>query len=347
MKSLPFFFTALVLALSIGACTPYENLDADAFEAASKDAGARIVDVRTADEFAGGHLPRAVNCDCQSDGFLNGMEAAFDKTGPLYVYCRSGRRSAMASGILAKAGYTVYNLRGGITAWKEAGKPVTRYEVERFFTDSGAPVDITLIKHGTLAIDCEGISIQVDPVTELGIVTDYATEFPKADFILITHEHGDHLDTLAIAALTGEQTRLILNRSSHDRLGCGEILANGEKRQLTDNILLEAVPAYNTTPGRERFHPEGNGNGYLLTIDGLRIYIAGDTEPIPEMTGLTDIDVAFLPVNQPYTMTVEQCVEAAGTIRPKVLIPYHFSETDLSTLPERLPGIDVRLRRMQ
>ena len=111
--------------------------------------------------------------------------------------------------------------------------------------------------------------------------------------------------------------------------------------------MLEAVPAYNTTAGREMFHPKGNGNGYVLTMDSLRIYIAGDTEDIPEMASLKDIDIAFLPVNQPYTMTVEQCVKAAGIIKPKVLIPYHFSKTDVSSIPQLLPDIKVLLRQMQ
>ncbi|MCR5710037.1 MAG: MBL fold metallo-hydrolase [Bacteroidales bacterium] len=221
------------------------------------------------------------------------------------------------------------------------------YEVERFVSDGGKAVDITLIKHGTLAIDYEGVSIHIDPVIQHGKTTKYATDFPKADFILITHEHGDHLDAEAVEALTDENTRLIVNAKSGEQLGKGEVIANGETKQLTDDITLEAVPAYNTTPGREMFHPKGNGNGYLLTIDGLLIYIAGDTEDIPEMGGLKDIDVALLPVNQPYTMTVEQCVNAARAINPKVLIPYHFSNTDLSDLPSLLPGIDVRLRQMQ
>ena len=138
-----------------------------------------------------------------------------------------------------------------------------------------------------------------------------------------------------------------MNQRSRDQYGSGEVIGNGQKLQLAKGIQLEAVPAYNTTEGRENFHPKGNGNGYVLTLDGLRIYIAGDTEVIPEMADIKDIDVAFLPVNQPYTMTVDQCVAAANVIRPKVLIPYHFSQTDLSGLPDRLPGITVLLRQMQ
>ena len=107
-----------------------------------------------------------------------------------------------------------------------------------------------------------------------------------------------------------------------------------------------AVPAYNTTKGREKFHPKGRDNGYVLTIDGLRIYIAGDTEPIPEMKDIKNIDVAFLPCNQPYTMTPEQAAKAAKTINPKVLFPYHFSDTPVKKVADLLKDtkIDVRIR---
>lgn len=228
-----------------------------------------------------------------------------------------------------------------------AGTGKAPYEVESFRTPGGKQVEITLIKHGSLAISFEGFWIQVDPVTEYGKHTDYATEFPKADVILVTHEHGDHLDPSAIEALRGPQTQIYLNQWAWSQLGAGEVMSNGDKRELHPDISVEAVPAYNTTPGREKFHPKGHGNGYILTIDGLRIYIAGDTEDIPELADIKDIDIAFLPVNQPYTMTPDQCVKAARTIAPKVLIPYHFSGTDLSKLPQRLPGIRVLLRKMQ
>ena len=219
--------------------------------------------------------------------------------------------------------------------------------VETFRTDSGKTVAITLIKHGSLAISYKGLSIQVDPVSGLGKPTDYATEFPKADVILVTHEHGDHFDKEAIGALTKEGTLMVTNARCAEMLGYGTVMANGDALDLPGGIHLEAVPAYNYSEGRTQFHPKGRDNGFILTIDGLRIYIAGDTEDIPEMSFIQDIDVAFLPVNQPYTMTVEQCVNAAKVIGPKVLIPYHFSQTDISSLPELLPGIDVRLRDMQ
>ena len=114
-------------------------------------------------------------------------------------------------------------------------------------------------------------------------------------------------------------------------------------------IKLDAVPAYNITPGHTQFHPKGRDNGYVLTIDGLHIYIAGDTEDIPEMSELKDIDVAFLPCNQPYTMTLEQVAKAARTIKPKVLFPYHYSQTPIKRVSELLSDttIDVRIRNYQ
>ena len=128
-----------------------------------------------------------------------------------------------------------------------------------------------------------------------------------------------------------------------------QVIANGEKMELPKGITLEAVPAYNTTPGREMFHPMGEGNGYVLTIDGFKIYVAGDTEDVPEMASLATqgIDVALLPVNQPYTMTPEQCAKATKMIAPKVLIPYHFGQTDLSGLQDMLPGQKILFRKMQ
>lgn len=319
-----------------------------AFAGAMESAPAiRLVDVRTADEFAEGHLRGAVNMDYFAQDFVSQVQQAFDTAEPVYVYCRSGRRSADAARQLKEAGFKVYNMLGGYEAWTKEGREVTKYEVERFATKSGKLLEITLIKHGSVEIRFQGRSYQFDPVTGLSKPTDFTAEFPKADAILVTHEHGDHLDAKAIEQLSGAETLLLLNEKSRAQIGKGEAIGNGQRRELPGGILLEAVPAYNTTPGREMFHPKGNGNGYVVTFDGLRIYIAGDTEDVPEMAGLKDIDIAFLPVNQPYTMTVEQCIAAAKVVKPRILIPYHFSQTDLSGLPAALPGIDVRLRQMQ
>ncbi len=221
------------------------------------------------------------------------------------------------------------------------------YEIESFRAPAGGKVEVTLVKHASLAISYRGLSIQVDPVSGLGRPTDYAAEFPKADVILLTHEHFDHFDREALEALRREDTRLITNARCAEMLGWGTALGNGESVTLPKGIMVEAIPAYNITEGRTQFHPKGRDNGYVLTMGGLRIYIAGDTEDIPEMAEVKDIDLAFLPCNQPYTMTVDQCICAAKTITPKVLIPYHFSDTDVTGLPEALPGIDVRIRNMQ
>ena len=221
------------------------------------------------------------------------------------------------------------------------------YVIDTFKTKHNREVKITFIKHGSLQIAYDNFLIQVDPVS---MFADYST-FPKADVILITHEHEDHLDPKAIEALTKENTVPVMNESSAKKSGNtkAKIMKNGDKMELPNQITIEAVPAYNITPGREQFHPRSRDNGYVLSIDGLRIYIAGDTEDIPEMKNLKNIDIAFLPVNQPYTMTVAQAVNAAKMFSPKVLYPYHFGNTDVKPLEGLLKdsGIEVRLREMQ
>lgn len=337
-------------------CNNWKDLTPDEFEKSYIADGTVTIDVRTADEFAQGHLYHAVNIDWQKDGFMDEIKENFNTTLTLAIYCRSGKRSAAAAQALSDAGYKVLNLTGGYTAWTEAGKMTNSYQVEYIPAGGGNdPMVITLIKHGSLEFAYKGMSVQIDPVSGYGKNTDYAKEFPKADAILITHEHGDHLDKNAITALSSDKTEIILNAKSQQQIGLGRVLANGEFCTLFPvGISVWAVPAYNTTPGREQFHPKGNGNGYLLSFLGsLSAYVAGDTEDIPEMVDIPKIrpamriSVAFLPVNQPYTMTVDQCVNAARMVNPEVLIPYHFSQTDLSGLADRLSGMKVLLRDMQ
>lgn len=219
------------------------------------------------------------------------------------------------------------------------------FDKDTFRTKSGKEVVITFIKHGTLSLTFDKKIIQIDPVS---MYADYTT-FPNADYILVTHEHADHLDQKAIDALMGKGTLLILNESSRNKIGKGETMKNGDTHKIDDQITIDAVPAYNTTPGKEKFHPQHRDNGYVLTIDGLRIYVAGDTEDIPEMKKLKDIDVAFLPVNQPYTMTVPQAANAARLFNPKVLYPYHYGDTRIGELKEELKdtSVEVRIRDMQ
>ena len=219
-------------------------------------------------------------------------------------------------------------------------------KVDEFTTKSGKKVTITCIKHASMEINFNGVEIQVDPVGMwLKPETDYAT-FPKANIILITHEHKDHFDREAIHQIRTPATAIYVNQAVFGHFKNGLVMHNGEKVQYSDDISIEAVPAYNTTPGREQFHPKGRDNGYILTLDGLRIYIAGDTEDIPEMADLKDIDIAFLPCNQPYTMTIDQCVNAARIIKPKILFPYHFNDTPVLKIAMQLAkdGIEVRVR---
>ena len=217
---------------------------------------------------------------------------------------------------------------------------------DTFKTANGKDVTITAIKHATMRIQYDGQEIHFDPVgKKMDPATDYK-KFPKADLILITHEHFDHYDKDAVEELKKEGTEIITNPNVKKLMGYGTAVTNGESKVVLKDIKLEAVPAYNTTKGHEKFHPKGRDNGYVLTIDGLRIYIAGDTEDIPEMKDIKDIDVAFLPCNQPYTMTPGQAAAAARSFSPKVLFPYHYGTTDIRRLADLLDGsgIDVRIR---
>ena len=222
-------------------------------------------------------------------------------------------------------------------------------QTDEFTTQSGKKVRFTCIKHASIQINYNGLEIQVDPVGKgMKPETDYS-QFPKADIILVTHEHHDHFDSDAIAQLTKASTKIYLNPAVHKMFGSGKALKNGDKVKIANDITIEAVPAYNTTPGREKFHPKGRDNGYILTLDGMRIYIAGDTEDIPEMASIKDISIAFLPCNQPYTMTIDQAANAAKIIKPKVLFPYHYNATPVNKLFPLLAkeGIKVLIRNYQ
>ena len=221
-------------------------------------------------------------------------------------------------------------------------------QTDTFKTKSGKDVTFTCIKHGTFQIEYDGRYFYVDPVTLLKPQTDYTT-MPRANYIFITHEHPDHFDRMALTQLVSSNTIVYTNPNVNQLFRNARVMQNGDSVTITNDVTLKAVPAYNYSEGHTQFHPKGRDNGYILTIDGLRIYIAGDTEDIPEMANIHDIDIAFLPCNQPYTMTVEQLVKAAKTIKPKVLFPYHYSDTMVSKVKLLLggTGIDVRIRNYQ
>ena len=328
----------------------YENADVKGFAELINDPYVVVLDVRTAEEFNEGHLEGAMNIDQAKSDFIKKAKESLTTDKTIAVYCRSGRRSASAAGRLAAEGYKVVNMKGGILAWKEAQMPVTTdtYEVDVFKTKSGKTVKFHALVHASIRIEYDGKEIEIDPVTKLGNKTIDYSAMPKADYIFLTHEHGDHFDKEAIKQLTNEETQLVMNKRCADMYGPCAVLSNGQSDTLGE-IEVEAVPAYNISEGHTQFHPKGRDNGYILTIDGLRIYIAGDTEDIPEMQDIKDIDIAFMPCNQPYTMTPDQLIKAAKTVKPKVLFPYHYGQTDVTGIPSELKeyGIDVRIRHYE
>ncbi|MCL2670306.1 MAG: MBL fold metallo-hydrolase [Syntrophaceae bacterium] len=206
---------------------------------------------------------------------------------------------------------------------------------------------VTFIGHASLLFEFGGKVIYSDPVGQFG---DFS-RLPKADLILAAHEHGDHFDPELIEKLSTDTTKLVLTPLCYGKTGSGIVLKNGEEATV-DGIRIEAVPAYNLlhmrSPGVP-YHSKGDGNGYILTFADKRVYIAGDTENIPEMKGFGPIDVAFMPMNLPYTMTPEMVADAARMVKPGILYPYHTTDTDVSKLAPLLAdekGIEIRIRRM-
>ncbi|MGD9031390.1 MAG: MBL fold metallo-hydrolase [Desulfobacteraceae bacterium] len=221
------------------------------------------------------------------------------------------------------------------------------FETDTIKTSAGK-LEITFIGHGTLIFSFEGRVIHVDPWTRLA---DYS-KMPKAHIILITHQHRDHLDLRALEFVRTEQTALVLTEICAGKVKGGIVMHNGDVKTV-GGLKIEAVPAYNLVHMRSPgvpYHPKGQGNGYVITFGDKRVYVAGDTENTPEMKALKDIDVAFLPMNLPYTMTPEMVADAARAFKPKVLYPYHFGQTDTSELVKQLKDVkevEVRIRKMK
>lgn len=213
---------------------------------------------------------------------------------------------------------------------------------------SAGPLEVTFVGHGTLVFELGGKVVHVDPWTKLA---DYAA-LPKADVVLVTHAHQDHLDLAAIAAVRKPETKVFVAPACEGKVEGATVLRNGEKATV-DGLPVEAVPAYNVVakrPDGSPFHPKGQGNGYVVTFGATRVYVAGDTEDTPEMKALEGIDVAFLPMNLPYTMTPGMVADAVRAFQPKVLYPYHFGETDPSRLLDLLKetkGTEIRIRKMR
>ena len=243
-------------------------------------------------------------------------------------------------------GWTAFSASG------RAGEPPL--SGDRVATDKGDLI-VHPVSHATFLMQWSGKTIHVDPV---GGDKPFAG-LPKADLVLITHGHGDHFDPATLEAVlpAGGKTILVVPKTVAEKLpealrakATVKVLANGEKAEAA-GIAIEAVPAYNTTAGREKFHPKGRDNGYVLTMGGKQVYVAGDTEDTAEMRALKGIDVAFLPMNLPYTLSVEKAADAIRAFKPKIVYPYHYRSSD-GTKPdfERLKklvgtqsGVEIRV----
>jgi len=221
------------------------------------------------------------------------------------------------------------------------------FETDTIKTSAG-DLNITFLGHGSLYFAFGGKIIHVDPFSA---VADYST-LPKADIVLLAHEHMDHLDLKALNPVRTDKTIVVLPEVCAKQVEGGLVMKNGDVKTV-GGLKIEAVPAYNIVHKRETgqpFHPKGVGNGYIITFGDKRVYVAGDTENIPEMKNIKNIDVAFLPMNLPYTMTPEMAADAARMIKPRILYPYHYGETDTSKLVALLKDAketDVRIRKMK
>jgi L-ascorbate metabolism protein UlaG (beta-lactamase superfamily) len=229
---------------------------------------------------------------------------------------------------------------------------LARGEPDRFRTDtiktSEGPLQITFLGHASLKMDFHGRNIYIDPSSE---VADFS-KMPKADIILFTHEHSDHFDLKALEDLKSKDTLVVLTEICAAKYGEGIVMKN-EDVKIIQGLKIEGVPAYNIVnkrPSGFPYHLKGVGNGYIITFGDKRLYVAGDTEKIPEMNELSDIDVAFLPLRLPETMTVEMAADAVRVMRPRVFYPYNYDGTDLTELTELLKGqsnTEVRIRNMK
>ncbi len=207
---------------------------------------------------------------------------------------------------------------------------------------SEGDLKVVFLGHGSLMFEFDGKAIYADPV---GGSVNWS-KMPKADLVLITHEHGDHLNVGVLDRIRKSSTAFVMNRSSAKIYKADNIavMKNGEEGEAA-GFIIEAVPAYNKK--NRQFHPKGRDNGYVVTFGDKRLYIGGDTEYIPEMGDLKNIDIAFLPMNIPYTMTIEMMVKAAEAFKPKILYPYHYRGSDMEKLASKMKkviGVELRVR---
>ncbi len=246
---------------------------------------------------------------------------------------------------MKKIFFSLMILSAALVGNTQNNKPLTSFEKDSFETTKGK-LTITFVGHASLMLETENTVIHVDPTMAQA---NYAL-FPKADLILITHEHDDHLDKTAVDFIKKPDTKIVVSKSCDGKFNQALVLKNDEEKILGD-FDIKTVPAYNIVNTRNGtpFHPKGNGNGYVISYGGKTIYIAGDTENIPEMANLKNIDIAFLPMNLPYTMTPQMVADGARSFMPKILYPYHTGETNVQLLVDLLKNsnMEVRVRKLK
>lgn len=218
---------------------------------------------------------------------------------------------------------------GGITLLPYAA--LADAHASNVFKTSAGDITVHPVSHASFVMETPVGTIYSDPV---GDVASYAS-FPRPDLILITHQHGDHYNAETLAGLVGDNTQIIANPAvlemmPDDLKAKSKQIANGESADI-NGLKIDAIGAYNLTEERKKFHPQGRDNGYVLGFDGYRVYISGDTEDVPEMRALTDIDLAFICMNLPFTMDAAAAANAVTEFKPKMVYPYHYRGKDGGT----------------
>jgi L-ascorbate metabolism protein UlaG (beta-lactamase superfamily) len=207
-------------------------------------------------------------------------------------------------------------------------------------TTSQGDLVVHAIHHAALTLTWMDTTVLVDPAPAPGAAegSDVAAEYkalPPPDLILVTHEHPDHFNVDILKAIPDVPIvapQAVVDKMPDDLKARTTALANGGEKKISETLTVDAVPAYNLTEDRLKFHPKGRDNGYVLTFGNTRVYIAGDTEDIPEMRALTGIDAAFVPMNLPYTMDVEHAADAVKALKPAIVFPYHYGQSDVNQL---------------
>jgi L-ascorbate metabolism protein UlaG (beta-lactamase superfamily) len=211
---------------------------------------------------------------------------------------------------------------------------------------NGGDIKITPVNHAGVMFEYQGKVIYADPVGNY-------SELPKADLILITDVHGDHVNAGTIGQLKKDGTVIVAPSAVAKTVTEAKVVDPGASTDVKldkVDVKIDTIPMYNLTRGPaagQLFHTKGRGDGFILNVGGKRIYLAGDTECIPEMKALKNIDVAFIPMNLPYTMTPEEAAECAKAFKPKVVYPYHYMGTDTQKFADAMKGtagVEVRLR---